>query len=215
MTVTFGEKHGKKTYVYVDKEFKGALYPKELLEYGLEDDGEITPEILDRMMQDSLLLRAKRYVMNLLMKSDRTETELKRKLKENGYCEETAEEAIEYVKSFHYIDELRSAECFIRGKMESSSEKEIRYKLSEKGIDDETIDMAYDQIISGMDPDENPEYLSNTELKAAESFLKKKLGPKVHEEITYDEKQKIMASAFRKGFRQDSIRTAMRNILEN
>ena len=30
--------------------------------------------------------------------------------------------------------------------------------------------------------------------------------------LPYEEKQKLMAAAFRKGFRQDSIRTALKNL---
>ena len=83
-------------------------------------------------------------------------------------------------------------------------------KLSEKGISEETIDMAYDQFAE----------VENTELKAAENFIRKKLGTRLsmvtddeNEDILpYEEKQKLMAAAFRKGFRQDSIRTALKNL---
>ena len=58
MTVTFGEKCGKKTCIYADGEFKGALYPKEIIEYGLEDDSEVSCEVIERMMQDTLFWKA-------------------------------------------------------------------------------------------------------------------------------------------------------------
>ena len=209
MTVTFGDKKGKKTPVYVDGAYIGALYPGELRQYDLEDEGEISEAALERVQKECLLLRAKRYVMNLLLKADKTEEELKRKLRENGYSEETSKGAIEYVRSFHYIDELRTAENYIRTKMYSSSEKEIRYKLSEKGINDETIDMAYDRISEENEDDEN----GNTELKAAESFLRKKLKTAPGEELPYEEKQKLMSSAYRKGFRSETIREALENLL--
>lgn len=221
MTVTFGEKKGKKTGIYIDGELKGALYPKDILEYDLADEENISEDTYDRLMRDTLIPRAKRYVMNMLVKSDKTETELKRKLKESGYGEEVSEEAIEYVRSFHYIDELRTAESFIRTKMDYSSEKEIRYKLSEKGIDDETIDLAYEQIAESMDPDGSMGLAMNFELKAAENYIRKKLGAKLEaytdeecdEELPYEERQKLMASAFRKGFRQDSIKAALKGIM--
>ena len=209
MTVTFGDKKGKKTPVYVDGAYIGALYPGELRQYDLEDEGEISEAALERVQKECLLLRAKRYVMNLLLKADKTEEELKRKLRENGYSEETSEGAIEYVRSFHYIDELRTAENYIRTKMFSSSEKEIRYKLSEKGINDETIDMAYDRIAEENEDEEK----GNTELNAAESLLRKKLKTAPGEDLPYEEKQKLMSSAYRKGFRSETIREALENLL--
>ena len=211
MTVTFGEKKGKKTSVYVDGSFIGSLYPKAINEYDLTDEGDISEETLNMLMEETLLRRAKCYVMNLLVKADKTENELKRKLKENGYSDETSTLAIEYVRSFHYIDELRTAENYVRTKMDNLSEREIRYKLSEKGIDDETIDTAYEQILESIDPERNTEGTSAIEIKAAENFLRKKLG--IRSEISYEDKQKIMAAAYRKGFRQESIRSALKNLI--
>ena len=61
------------------------------------------------------------------------------------------------------------------------------------------------------------EDVENTELKAAENFLKKKLGSSIslEEELPYEERQKLFASAFRKGFRQDSIKKAYNNLMDN
>ena len=222
MTVRFEEKKGKKTHIYIEGKFLGALYPKDIYEYDLEDEAEISEDIVERILQETLIPRAKRYVMNLLVKSDKTEAELKRKLKENGYNEETSQAAIEYVRSFHYIDELRTAENFIRARMDSSSEMEIRYKLSGKGIDDETVDMAYEQILESIDPENEMDGTGTLEVRAAENFLKKKLGSRLSEycdeesekEISYEERQKLMAAAARKGFKTDSIRTALENLLK-
>ena len=245
MTVTFGEKRGKRTSVYIDGELTGSLYPGEVNSYSLEDEGEISEADYERLVNETLLPRAKRYTMNLLIKSDKTETELKRKLRQAGYGEAISDAAIEYVRSYHYIDELRTAESYIRSKMDFSSEKEIRYKLSEKGIDDETVDLAYDQIIEEMNSLEDAEESTNafraesenTELRAAINFVRKKLGSRLSsktdlgfttgwrdstgnmeeedeveaaddEALSYEDKQKIMAAAFRKGFRQESIRRA-------
>ena len=211
MEITFKNENmkSKKTAVYADGELIGSLYPKEISNYGLEDGADTSEDTVADIMNEILIPRAKRYVMNLLVKADKTETELDRKLKSAGYGDEVSQKAIEYVRSFHYIDELRTAESYIRTKIDHSSEKEIRYKLEEKGISSETIDMAYEQIFEDEDID-------NTELKAAENFLKKKLGSSLdpEEELPYEEKQKLFASAFRKGFRQDSIKKAYNNLIK-
>ncbi|MCR4625627.1 MAG: recombination regulator RecX [Lachnospiraceae bacterium] len=212
MEITFKNENmkSKKTAVYADGELIGALYPKEINSYGLEDGADTEVDTVVKIMNEILIPRAKRYVMNLLVKADKTETELNRKLKAAGYGDEVSKKAVEYVRSFHYIDELRTAESFIRTKIDYSSEKEIRYKLEEKGITSETIDMAYEQIFVDED-------VENTELKAAENFLKKKLGSSIslEEELPYEERQKLFASAFRKGFRQDSIKKAYNNLMDN
>lgn len=207
MEITFENTITKKTPVFADGELLGALYPKELVTYGLEDGEDVSLETIEQILKETLIPRAKRYAMNLLIKSDKTETELLRKLKSAGYGEEAGKAALEYVKSFHYIDELRTAESYIRTKMDYASEKEIRYKLEEKGINSETIDMAYDNITEDGEA-EDPE------LKAALNFVRKKLGSRadIEEELPYEDKQKLLAAAFRKGFRQESIKNALKTL---
>ena len=208
MEITLGNTNTKKTPVYADGELLGALYPREINNYNLEDGADVSVETVERILNETLIPRAKRYAMNLLVKSDKTETELLRKLKSAGYGEKAGMAALEYVNGFHYIDELRTAESYIRTKMDYSSEKEIRYKLEEKGINSETIDMAYDNI-TGDGEAEDPE------LNAALNFVRKKLGSlRTDEGITYEERQKLMAAAFRKGFRQDSIKSALKKLID-
>lgn len=208
MIVSFGSKNTKKTDILVDGSFVGALYPGEIRRLGLEDEGEITEELYHEMMQDVLLHRAKLRVMNILIRADKSEAELRKKLSENGYCNETVDKAIEYVRGFHYIDDLRTAESYIRSRMYTHSEREIRYNLEQKGIASEHIDMAYDQALEAEEVSE-PEYI------AAKSFLTKKLGSRLNreEELSYEELQKIYAAAYRKGFRQEIIKKTINSII--
>lgn len=206
--VNIGEKSGNKTKVFANGTFIGALYPAEIRRYLLEDGCEISEEVYDEIMTDVLLHRAKVRLMNILIKSDRTEAELRKKLKDNLYCDETADRAIEYVRSFHYIDDLRTAESYIRSKIGSMSEREIRYNLENKGISREMADMAYENVLeSGENED--------SEACAAENFLRKKLGNRLlsGDEIPEDELHRIYAAAYRKGFRQESIRCALKRLI--
>jgi len=209
MIVSFGSKNTKKTDILVDGSFVGALYPGEIRRLGLEDEGEITEELYHEMMQDVLLHRAKLRVMNILIRADKTEAELRKKLSGNGYCNETVDKAIEYVRGFHYIDDLRTAESYIRSRMYTHSEREIRYNLEQKGIASEHIDMAYDQALEA-------EEVSEPELLAAQSFVRKKLGSRLRgaEELSYEELQKLYAAAYRKGFGQDKIRKAIEILMK-
>ncbi len=63
-------------------------------------------------MQDELL-EAKKKAMALLKYMDRTEWQLRDKLTSKGFSEEAVEEAVEYVKSYHYLDDYRYARHFV------------------------------------------------------------------------------------------------------
>lgn len=94
-------------------------------------------------MQD-IRIRAKKRALHLLERMDRTEHQLREKLKASDYPEDVVEEAIEYVKSFHYLDDERYAETFTRYKKENLSRQQIKQKLMQKGVSREIIEHAMD-----------------------------------------------------------------------
>ncbi|MGN8799497.1 regulatory protein RecX [Candidatus Merdisoma sp. HCP28S3_D10] len=91
------------------------------------------------------LNRAKRRALHILERSDRTEQELRDKLSEN-YLPEVVDAAVEYVKSYHYIDDHRYAVNYLnsRGRVKSSRqiEQELLYK---KGISKAVLEEAREE----------------------------------------------------------------------
>lgn len=94
------------------------------------------------MSKSDIRIRAKKRALHLLERMDRTEHQLREKLRASEYPEEVIEEAIEYVKSFHYIDDERYAETFTRYKKEKMSRQQIKQKLMLKGVSREIISNA-------------------------------------------------------------------------
>ena len=91
------------------------------------------------------LNRAKRRALHILERSDRTEQELRDKLAKN-YLPEVVDAAVEYVKSYHYIDDHRYAVNYLnsRGKVRSSRqvEQELLYK---KGVSKAVLEAAREE----------------------------------------------------------------------
>ena len=99
--------------VYIDQEFAFVLYKGELRSMGLKQNSAITEHQLFQITSEILPKRAKKRAMNLLQKRQYTEKQLRDKLKQGLYQEEVIDDAVEYVKSFHYIDDLRFASDYI------------------------------------------------------------------------------------------------------
>ncbi|MBP3879038.1 MAG: regulatory protein RecX [Lachnospiraceae bacterium] len=89
------------------------------------------------------LVRAKRRALYLLADMDRTEKELYDKLKKTGYSEETVSAAMEYVKSFGYIDDARYARVYIESYRNKKSRMKMTYDMAAKGVDREVIEDAF------------------------------------------------------------------------
>lgn len=137
------------------------------------------------------ILRAKKKAMSLLQHMDRTEWELRSKIEKAGFSEEAVREAIEYVRSFHYIDDKRYAIRFAEIYRESRSISRIRQDLQKKHVPEETITLALEEI----------DYDDSAALKKAlDKLLKSQT-----DVPSYEDRQKLIAKLYRKGFRVDQI----------
>lgn len=136
------------------------------------------------------VLRAKKKAMALLQHNDRTEWQLRDKLARSGFSEEAVDEAVEYVRSFHYIDDERYAVRFVEIYHETRSIKRLRQDLYKRHVPDEYIETAIENI------DNDDSAALNRELE--------RVGQKLAD-MSYDEKQKVAAKLYRKGFRMEDI----------
>ncbi len=125
------------------------LYKGELRTYRLKAGMEISEVLYDEIQVEVIGKRAKKRALHLLEKMDRTEAVLREKLRQNEYPPEAVDAAIEYVKSFHYLDDLRYAKNFIRSYQESRSRKRLQMDLLAKGISKELMEQAFEEEYEG------------------------------------------------------------------
>lgn len=203
MIVTRTESLTKTKYkVDLDGQFAFVLYKGELSKYGVKEGAELTEEKVEEIYNTVLLKRAKKRAMHLLEDMDRTEAGLREKLRQGLYPAEITEKAIEYVRSFGYLNDARYAENFILSRRNSKSKKEIHALLLGKGISDEEISIAFESC-----------YGDQEEQEAVRRILEKK---RVNLMSADDrEMQKIYGYLARKGFRYETIRQVIQNYNEN
>jgi regulatory protein len=143
-------------------------------------------------------VRARKRALYLLTDMDRTESELLEKLKKTGYSDETVADAMEYVKSFGYLDDRKYAAKYLEVYLRKRSLQRVRFDMSRKGLAKEVIDAAIDEI----EPyDERPLIRSLAEKK-------------MHSLKDTDEKKaaKVGAALQRQGFRPADIRSVMEDM---
>ena len=190
----------KRSKVYLDEEFAFLLYKGELSEYKIMQGENITDDVYHKIVAEVLVKRAKKRCLNLLQKKNYTEYKLREKLREGLYSPEMIDEAIVYVKSFHYIDDYRYACDYIFYHKESETKKKIEEKLRIKGIEQDILQQAF-----GDSYDEGEEL--QTELEQADKLLRKKGYD--YKSMDWKDKQKIYAYLLRKGISNSVIKRAM------
>ncbi len=180
--------------IYIDQEFAFVLYKGELRLYNIAEGMEIDENIYREIMQKVLPKRAKLRAMNLLQKRQYTEKQLSDKLKEGGYPQEIIDDAITYVKSFHYLDDLQYAVDYITYHEATKSQRRITCELMLKGISADIIKKAFVQWqeLGGF----------QDELKMIRELLEKK---HYRPDCEIKEKQKFYALLLRKGFSMENV----------
>ena len=187
------EKKGK-LLVHTDA-FVFPIYKKEASLWGIEEGGELSDEKWRSLCEELLRKRVIRRAMYLLQQMDRTEAGLKRKLEENHYPGELVEDALAYVKSYHYVDDLRYASSYIRYHQNSKSRLQLKVALAGKGVPPSVIEQALDE-----------------EYEDCEEELIRRLLEKKHydpEQMDRKEKYKIYQYLVRKGFSNSKIKQQM------
>ena len=190
----------KRSKVYLDEEFAFLLYKWELSEYKIMQGENITDDVYHKIVAEVLVKRAKKRCLNLLQKKNYTEYKLREKLREGLYSPEMIDEAIAYVKSFHYIDDYRYACDYIFYHKESETKKKIEAKLRIKGIEQDILQQAF---VDNYDEGEEIQI----ELEQAYKLLRKK--GYEYKSTDWKDKQKIYAYLLRKGISNSVIKIAM------
>lgn len=191
----------KRCKVYIDQEYAFTIYKDELTEYKLRVNYPIEDKIYQIIKTEILPKRAKKRCLNLLQKHPYTEHKLRDKLEEGHYTEDIIEDAINYVKSFHYIDDYEYACRYIFYHKDSESRKKMEEKLMMKGVRRETLQKAF------WDSYNSEDEIMEIELEQAKKLLvKKKYNP---ENADWKEKQKVYTFLMRKGISSYVIKKAM------
>jgi len=135
----------------------------------------------------------------LLARRDYTCARLREKLLSGGYEEEIADWALERLKEAHYIDDERYARNFIQAHWEDRSKLRIRTDLEDRGVPSD--------ILSEVIREESEERGAESEIRQIIKLMeKRRFDPQSAE---WEEKRKMQAYLYRKGYMSSSVRAAM------
>lgn len=193
----------KRVKIFIDNQFAFWVYQRDFRKYPILENfqpgQEVGENLLQAVWKEIVWLRAKEAALSLLDYRDRSELEIRKKLEEKEFPKEILDYVVADLYEYHYLDEQRLVRSYLIGNAKSKSKRMILLKLKEKGISEEIIKNVM----------ESESYQGNT---AAFYALEKKLKDKRIEQLSWNEKQKINAFLYRKGFTRDEISYAWRTI---
>ncbi len=171
------------------------LYKKEYESYKIEEGVDLSPESYQEICTEILIPRCKKRALHLLEKQDRSEQNLRDKLREGGYPSEIIDIAIDYINDYGYLDDARMAASHVRFYQESRSKKRIKQDLLNKGVAPDVIDRVIEE-----------EYTVD-ELDLIQELMDKKHYDR--ENATYDDKAKMYRFLAGRGYSSDTIKRAL------
>lgn len=136
----------------------------------------------------------------LLEFRDRTEWELRQKLKEREYSAEEIDETVLFLKEYRYLDDEAYVGRYIRSCAARKSRRQIRADLEHKGVSREIIDLQLQE--KTVDEDSQ-----------IRKLLQKK-GYVPGKRLEPAEYRRIMGALGRRGFSGEAIRKAMESMRE-
>ena len=189
----------RKCKVFLEGDFAFVLYKSEAARFHIEEGNDLPAKTYEMIEEEILLKRARDRALYLLQSQGRTQAEMIKKLKDDGYSQSVTERVLSFLQEYHFIDDNAYTENYIHVNKGTKSKRQITYELQQKGVD-------RDQIRQMLE--ENPV----DEEETVRALLKKKTGGRIPEDKK--EIQKLAAFLGRKGFSFEVISRVLRDVAD-
>lgn len=189
----------RKCKVFLEGDLAFVLYKSEAARFHIEEGNDLPAKTYEMIEEEILLKRVRDRALYLLQSQGRTQAEMIKKLKDDGYSQSVTERVLSFLQEYHFIDDNAYTENYIHVNKGRKSKRQITYELQQKGVD-------RDQIRQMLE--ENPV----DEEETVRALLKKKTGGRIPEDKK--EIQKLAAFLGRKGFSFEVISRVLRDVAD-
>lgn len=120
----------EKIKVFIDGEYCFALNLEEMEQYMLYEGQDIDEELYRHILDETVFPKARDKALAILSRSDKTEYELRNKLKQDGFTDDIIVRVMDYLKSYGYINDERYAQAYIyanKQKKKQACHKDLAY----------------------------------------------------------------------------------------
>lgn len=166
--------------VYIDFEFSFALYDSELRKFKIELNKEIEKDFLENEIYPYLKKKALNDALKMVLRADTTVKNVKEKLTLKKYPSFAIDNALEYLETKGFVDDLEYAINFIKHSFnKGKGKKYVEFELAKRGIkndkteafiekyykEDLICDVTDKKLISLIKGKDKPDYKDLNKLK--------------------------------------------------
>ncbi len=140
MTISKIEEISKyRSKIYIDDRFVFILYPQDIRKYKISVGVDVSEDTYNSINREVVLRRCKNRAVNYIESRERTEYEIRSKLKTLYYTEEVIDSTISFLADYNYVDDDRYARQFVDTYSNRKSKARLKQDLMLKGVDKEII----------------------------------------------------------------------------
>lgn len=129
----------RKCKVFLEGDFAFVLYKSEAARFHIEEGNDLPAKTYEMIEEEILLKRARDRALYLLQSQGRTQAEMIKKLKDDGYPQSVTERVLSFLQEYHFIDDNAYTENYIHVNKGRKSKRQITYELQQKGVDRDQI----------------------------------------------------------------------------
>lgn len=188
--------------IFIDGEYAFALPMQDILYFKLKEGQEAAEETIDFIRKNLIYIKAQDTALHFIGYKMRTVQEIRRKLAEKEFAEETIEEVIAFLEKYGYADDREYCRKYIREKlrMKPKSGYALKIELRQRGISSRIID----EVMAEAEMDEGGDAFRWLEKKSRGQW------PPENEK----KKKQLYDFLLRKGYSYDIIGEAFRQMDE-
>ena len=190
----------RRSKVFIDGDFVFVLYNGEIFRYRLAEGCQLEENVCEELLWQVVGRRAREKAFSLLKLQGRTESELRRKLRQAYFPEPVVEETLRFLREYRYLDDEAYARNYVEVHGARKSRAELERDLKKKGLDHSLIR----EVCQAQE--------GRTDSRDAIAALMKKRG--CTEDSPLKERRKTIAYLMRRGFSWEEIRAASAALAE-
>lgn len=147
------KKRKNRCSIFLNDKFAFGLDQDIVVQFGLKKGDELTEQQIEEILLNEEKKKAKDRALKFLSYRDRSEKEIRKKLKDVGFDENIIEWVIGELKRIKLLDDKRFAQSYAQTQMitRPMGEYYLRRELKQKGLDTELIEQTVEKVYEEKD----------------------------------------------------------------
>jgi regulatory protein len=195
--------HPSRLSIYLDGNFYCGVSEEVATKHQLKKGTTIDENELKELLHDEELSNAKKYVYNILARRMYSSSEIRKKLKEQGYTDEIIDNVISMMEGYGYLNDKTFAEEWIRSRAHNNPKGKIVLKreLTQKGIEGDIIEEVFSQ---SFDESQQSEIALDMARRQSRSY---------RNDDPISARRKLQGYLIRRGFDFETVRNVVDKVL--